>query len=69
MSKCTWQEEDELVQRAGGIGKLLALLRDVRPDPNFKAKKGGDQDGWGVVAQVYEACIKAIAAASFVNTR
>lgn len=57
------------MQNAGGIGTLLVLLRDVRPDLNFKAKKGGPQDGWGVVAEVYEAIIKAIAAASFVNTK
>ena len=63
------QEEDELVQTAGGIGTLLVLLRDVRPDLNFKAKKGGPQDGWGVVAELYEAIIKAISAASFVNTK
>ena len=63
------QDAEELIQRAGGIGKLLCLLRDVRPDPAFKPKKGSDLDGWGVVAEVYEACIKALAATSFVNTK
>jgi len=63
------QEAEELIQRAGGIGKLLCLLRDMRPDPAFKPKKDGAQDGWGVVAEVYEACIKAVAASSFVNTK
>ena len=57
------------MQRAGGIGTLLVLIRDVRPDPNFKPKKGSDQDSWGAVADIYEAGIKALAAASFVNTR
>ena len=62
-------EMDELVQRAGGIGTLLVLLRDVRPDPNFRPPKGTDQDGWGVVTEIFEACIKAIAAAAFVETK
>jgi hypothetical protein len=62
-------EKETLIQRAGGIGILLVLLRDVRPDVNFKATTHGAQDGWGEVALLYEACIKTVAAASFVNTK
>jgi len=58
-------EEDELVRRCGGIGKLLVLIRDIKP--NAAKIQAGEEDLWEEIAFTYEAAIQAVSASAFIN--